>query len=152
MCRLKQTLRHAASLSVTPLFLPPLFSFDQGSDRFVLPLLRAACQQTPITATTAARKYLFVYQIFGSKIDPRQQCGSSMLGGAWIIDPATYHVEERVLPELHFWGLVSNREGSELYGLSYGSAGTLLESSWFESTLKTHRLYESEFSIQIIGG
>lgn len=65
----------------------------------------------------AAGNRLFLFEIFGSKVDSREQCGD-VPGGAWAVDPTTGRVLARLAADLHFFMLVPNHDGSELYGIT----------------------------------
>lgn len=94
-------------------------------DGLDVPALNPDCSGPAPTGITGAGSHLFVYQIFGSKIDPRSQCGDGMAGGAWTLDPATGRLMDQMTSNLHFWSLIPNADSSALYGLSYGTADTL---------------------------
>jgi hypothetical protein len=97
----------------------------QLSDSTGRPSLSPGCSETGLTGRTKTGAHVFAYQIFGSKVDPRTKCGDGMPGGAWTVDAATGRLMDQFVPDLHFWSLMSNGDGSELYGLSYGAVGTL---------------------------
>jgi hypothetical protein len=66
----------------------------------------------------ASGSSLFLYEMFGLKVDRRRQCGEELAGGAWVVDPTTGRLLSQVAPKLHFSELISNPAGSELYGLT----------------------------------
>lgn len=80
------------------------------------------CTAWAPTANFTAGNHLFVYEVFGGKIDRRERC-SNVSGGVWMLDPATHHALTHFAPELYFWKLIPNQTGSELYGIS--SEGTI---------------------------
>jgi hypothetical protein len=75
------------------------------------------CSTDAITNITAAGGHLVIYEVFGSKIDRRERC-KDVPGGAWIVDPATGQLPMQVASEFHFWMLMPNHAGSELYGVT----------------------------------
>jgi hypothetical protein len=78
----------------------------------------SGCSAQSSRAIAASAGNLFLYEEFGFKIDRRNQCGGSVPGGAWTIDPATGQLSRQIAPDLHFSVLVPDRTGSELFGLS----------------------------------
>jgi hypothetical protein len=62
---------------------------------------------------------VIVYEQFGFKVDRRGSC-PAVPGGAWIVDPASGQVTRQLVPELHLSALVTDQEGTRLYGLSPG--------------------------------
>ncbi|HEY7303753.1 MAG TPA: hypothetical protein VH601_06560 [Bryobacteraceae bacterium] len=75
------------------------------------------CSHETPTDITAIGDRLLMYEIFGSKIDRRERCDDTP-GGAWIMEPATGQLTRLVASTLHFWQLVPNRSGSEVYGIT----------------------------------
>ena len=78
----------------------------------------SGCSQVRLEEITAASGILFVYEVFGSKVDRRSGCSSYVPGGAWVLDPPTGRLLQHVAPDLHFWKLIPDRTQSELYGLA----------------------------------
>lgn len=70
------------------------------------------------TAIAASEGSLFAYEEFGFTTDRRSGCAGHVPGGAWVLDPATGQVTRQIAPDLHFSELLSNKAGSELYGVS----------------------------------
>jgi hypothetical protein len=62
---------------------------------------------------------LFLYEMFGWKLDRRTRC-SGVPGGVWIVDPDTGQLLGHVAMDLYFSELVADREKGELYGISVG--------------------------------
>jgi hypothetical protein len=81
------------------------------------------CSHETLTEMTAIGDRLLMYEIFGSKIDPRERCDDAP-GGAWIMEPATGQLTRLVASTLHFWQLVPNRSGSEVYGITSEAPNT----------------------------
>ena len=79
------------------------------------------CSMPVFTQNFTAGNRLFVYEVFGSKLDRREHC-SNIPGGAWMLDPVTHQVVSHFAPDLYFWKLIPNQPGSELYGIT--SEGT----------------------------
>jgi hypothetical protein len=80
------------------------------------------CTNTFLAGLATSGDRLFLYEMFGGKLDRRCQCGEQMMGGIWIVDPTTGRLLNQAAPELYFSQLISNRTGSELYGLTSGHA------------------------------
>jgi hypothetical protein len=78
----------------------------------------SGCSGQASRSIAASAGSLFLYEEFGFKGDRRNQCGRSVPGGAWAVDPVTGQLTGQIAPDLHFSVLVSDRTGSELYGLS----------------------------------
>ncbi len=90
-----------------------------GAGATVAPLGRlSGCSDQSSKQLTAAAGKLFLYEVFGFKLDRRNECASPVPGGAWVVDPATGQLTRQIAPDLHFSTLLSDRAGSELYGLS----------------------------------
>ena len=83
------------------------------------------CSSPAIMDVTAAGDRLFVNEVFGGKIDRRTNC-DDVPGGVWSIDTTTGRLNGPLAAELHFWLLLPNADGSELYGIT--SAGPAPES------------------------
>ena len=81
------------------------------------------CQSDALMDVIAAGDRLLIYEVFGSKIDRRDRC-DDVPGGAWIVDPATGRLAAQVASDLHFWMLIPNRAGSEVYGITSEVPGT----------------------------
>lgn len=62
---------------------------------------------------------LFLYEMFGWKLDRREGC-QNVPGGAWLLDPSSGRLLAHVAPDLYFSELVADRAKDELYGLSVG--------------------------------
>jgi hypothetical protein len=78
----------------------------------------SGCSSQSSQAIAASAGDLFIYEEFGFNIDRRNQCGTAVPGGAWVVDPGTGQVIRQIAPDLHFSVLVPDLTGSELYGLS----------------------------------
>jgi hypothetical protein len=105
------------------------------------------CSSEGLTKIEAAGDRLLLYEIFGSKLDRREQC-KDVPGGAWTMDPVTGQLARLAASTLYFWELVSNRSGSEIYGITSevpnrqaparllridGHSGNVLRSRWLDS-------------------
>jgi hypothetical protein len=77
-----------------------------------------ACSGGRLEKITAAGGNLFVYELFGSKIDRRDRCQAPIPGGAWLVNPETGQLLRHDAPDLHFTALISDRTEPVLYGLS----------------------------------
>lgn len=60
---------------------------------------------------------LFLYEVFGAKLDRRNGCSREIPGGLLSVDPQTGALLARLAPEIHFASLISGENGKELYGL-----------------------------------
>lgn len=76
-----------------------------------------SCAMPVVTENFTAGNHLFVYEVFGSKIDRREHC-SNISGGVWMLDPVTHEALAHFAPDLYFWKLLPNQTGSELYGIT----------------------------------
>jgi hypothetical protein len=90
-----------------------------GTGATVAPFGRlSGCSDQSSKAITAAAGNLFIYELFGFKVDRRNGCAGQVPGGAWVVDPATGQLTRQIAPGLHFSALLSDQAGSELYGVS----------------------------------
>jgi len=71
---------------------------------------------------TAAAGNLFIYEMFGWKLDRRNSC-SGVPGGAWVVDPESGRLLAHVATDFYFSELVADRANGELYGISVGDPG-----------------------------
>src|SRR5712691_7234168 len=55
---------------------------------------------------TAAGGNLFLYEVFGWKLDRRSQCYGEIPGGAWLLEPRTGRLLRQVAPDLHFSAII----------------------------------------------
>jgi hypothetical protein len=60
---------------------------------------------------------LFLYELFGSKLDRRNDCGRKIPGGLFSIDPQTGRLLAHLASDFHFASLISGADGKELYGI-----------------------------------
>jgi len=79
------------------------------------------CSPTSISGIAAAGGKLFLYETFGFKVDQTNACPGSVPGGMWTADPATGRLSEKMAAEYHFSYLLSDGQGTALYGLDPGS-------------------------------
>jgi hypothetical protein len=86
------------------------------------PTESSECALHAVTNNFTIGTHLFVYEVFGSKVDRRDSC-LNVSGGAWIQDATTHKTIAHFASDLYFWQLVRNHAGSELYGIT--SEGTL---------------------------
>jgi hypothetical protein len=92
---------------------------ELGAGTAIAPFGRiSGCAGQSLRAIVASAGNLFIHEQFGFKLDRRNGCAGSVPGGAMVVDPATGQVTREIAPNLHFSALVSDRTGSELYGLS----------------------------------
>ncbi len=79
------------------------------------------CSPTSIGGITPAGGRLFLYEFFGFTVDLKNACQGSAPGGMWIADPATGRLSEKMATQYHFSSLLSDRQGTALYGLDSGT-------------------------------
>jgi hypothetical protein len=108
-----------------------------------VPALNTSCPGDYYAGMASAAGRLFVYQTFGGKVDPIRECGEQTPGGAWVIDPATGRVLDRVAPELQFSKLIASRSGSELYGLTFGHNNSQTPVTLVRIDARTGRLLQT---------
>jgi hypothetical protein len=90
-----------------------------GAGAAIAPFGRlSGCTDQSSKAIVASAGNLFIYEEFGFKVDRRNECAGRVPGGAWVVDPATGQLTRQIAPNLHFSAVLSDRTGSELYGLS----------------------------------
>jgi hypothetical protein len=76
------------------------------------------CRESPDVQLMAAGGNLFVYEIFGWKLDRRTECHAQISGGAWLLEAGTGQLLLQLVPNLHFSALISDRAQPVLYGLT----------------------------------
>jgi hypothetical protein len=77
----------------------------------------AGCRESaPLVDIVAVGGNVFLYEMFGSKVDRRDGC-HGVPGGAWLIDPVTGQLSRQIAPDLHFSELLADPDGTTLYGL-----------------------------------
>jgi hypothetical protein len=76
------------------------------------------CPGPQIEGIVAANGSLFVYEIFGSKIDRRDRCAARVDGGIWQVDLGTGKLLRHDAPDLHFTKLIPDQTEPVLYGLA----------------------------------
>ena len=77
----------------------------------------SGCSSYVEAGLAAASGNLFLYEIFGWKLDRRNYC-SGVPGGAWILNPSSGRLRAHVATDYYFSELVADRENGELYGIS----------------------------------
>lgn len=82
------------------------------------------CSEPLLTDMGPMGDRLLLYAVFGGKLDPRWRC-PAISGGAWAVDPSTGQATRLLPPSFHFWKLLSNRSGSELFGVTSEEPGTV---------------------------
>jgi hypothetical protein len=60
---------------------------------------------------------IFVYEPFGFKLDRLKECGRSLSGGIYRLDPSSGNVIAHLSPSLYFMRMVAGADGGELYGI-----------------------------------
>ncbi|HUJ40536.1 MAG TPA: hypothetical protein VLW54_08320 [Candidatus Acidoferrales bacterium] len=76
------------------------------------------CSSPRLEKITASGGNLFLFELFGTKVDRRSQCHNRVPGGAWLLDPETGQLLRHVAPDLYLSTLIPDRTHTELYGLS----------------------------------
>jgi hypothetical protein len=78
----------------------------------------SSCSKIPALMTMiATRDRIFVYEPFGFKLDRLNECGNSILGGSYALDPSSGDVIAHLSPSLYFMRLVACNDNHELIGL-----------------------------------
>jgi hypothetical protein len=109
----------------------------------------SGCSSIIGAALVGAADNLFLYEMFGWKLDRRTEC-SGVPGGAWIVDPSSGTLLAHVAPDLYFSELVADREEGELYGISVGdpnwrSGVELVRMDAQGGTILQSRILENDF-------
>ena len=65
---------------------------------------------------------LFLYELFGAKVDRRDDCGKEIPGGFFSVDLQTGVLSARLASDFHFASLISGQDG-DLYGIDVKDAG-----------------------------
>jgi hypothetical protein len=86
-----------------------------SGEEFQLPDLIAS-HGPVVLRVLAAKSHLFIYEVFGSKLD-RRAADKPLAGGVFEFDPATTRVVRHWVPDMHFAQLVAAPDGQALYGL-----------------------------------
>jgi hypothetical protein len=109
----------------------------------------SGCSSYVKAGLAAAADNLFLYEMFGWKVDRRTEC-SGVPGGAWIVEPSSGSLLAHVAPNLYFSELVADREEDELYGISVGdpnwrSGIDLVRIDAQDGTILQSRVLENDF-------
>jgi hypothetical protein len=107
------------------------------------------CSSSAETGLAASSGNLFLYEMFGWKLDRRTNC-LGVPGGAWIVYPSSGSLLTHVAPDLYFSELIADREKGELYGLSVGDPGwgsgvELVRMDAQNGTILRSRVLESDY-------
>jgi len=70
----------------------------------------------------AAGTHLFLFEMFGHKLDPRRSV-ASLGGGVFVINPSRGDVVSHLAPTIQFSRLVVSNDGKTLYGIDSGQLG-----------------------------
>jgi hypothetical protein len=113
----------ACATLVTAALLASVALNAQDANRYILATRRSGAIEIidpeSLTGLAAASGNLFLYEMFGWKLDRRTNC-FGVQGGAWIVEPSSGRLLAHVAPDLHFSELIADREKGELYGISAG--------------------------------
>jgi hypothetical protein len=107
------------------------------------------CSSYVEAGLAAASGNLFLYEMFGWKLDRRNYC-SGVPGGVWLLDPSSGSLLAHVAPDLYFSELIADRENGELYGLSvgdptWGSGIELVRMDARDGSILQSRVLESDY-------
>jgi hypothetical protein len=107
------------------------------------------CSSYVEAGLAAASGNLFLYEMFGWKLDRRNYC-SGVPGGAWLLDTKSGGLLRQIAPDLYFSELVADREKGELYGLSVGdpnwrSGVELVRMDARDGSILQSRVLESDY-------
>ena len=125
-------------------------SADLGHGVSVEPFANVpGCSSHVQPSLVGAADNLFLYEMFGWKLDRRTSC-SGVPGGVWLVDPATGILLAHVAPDLYFSELVADREEGELYGISVGDPNwrggvELVRIDAVDGTVLQSRVLENDF-------
>jgi hypothetical protein len=67
----------------------------------------------------AGGNHLFLFEVYGHKLDPRRS-GPSLGGGIFVISPSNGNVLSHLAPTIQFSRLVVSKDGRNLYGIDSG--------------------------------
>lgn len=101
---------------------PDLASLDSGLS-VEIPAFAGDRSQFLMPVLTGSNGHLFVYEVFGTKLDRRSEATPSIPGGVYEIDPQTGAVISALVPGVHFARLVVTPDGETLYGIDVESLG-----------------------------
>jgi hypothetical protein len=109
----------------------------------------SGCSSYVEMGLAAASGNLFLYEMFGWKLDRRNYC-SGVPGGVWLLDPSSGSLLAHVATEFYFSELVADREKGELYGISlrdptWGKGIELVRMDARDGTILQSRLLESDY-------
>lgn len=68
--------------------------------------------------------HLFLYELYGAKLDRRDDCGAKVPGGAFEIEASTGTVLSHLAPSLYFGRLAVSADGQHLYGIVISKSWT----------------------------
>jgi len=77
------------------------------------------CRSYVESGLAAAAGNVFLYEMFGWKLDRRTGC-QNVPGGAWLLDPSSGKLLTHVATDYYFSELVADRENGKVYGISVG--------------------------------
>lgn len=106
------------------------------------------CHSPVLRGMATAAGNVFLYEIFGWKLDRRESC-TGVPGGAWVLDPSTGTLLAQVASDFYFSDMVADREKGELYGISvgdpaWGSGVELVRINAEDGTILKSRALESD--------
>jgi hypothetical protein len=89
--------------------------------KVALPDSPAGCQPNSLAV---AGGHVFLYDLFGGKLDPRDECGTKAPGGVFEIEASTGAVISHLDPYQYFGRLAVSADGERLYGISLTNGWT----------------------------
>ena len=109
----------------------------------------SGCSSYVEAGLAAATGNLFLYEMFGWKLDRRNSC-SGVPGGAWIVDRSSGGLLAHVATEFYFSELVADHARGELYGIAAGdpnwrSGIELVRLDARDGTILQSRVLESDY-------
>ena len=78
----------------------------------------SGCSTESVQSLAASGDDIFLYEEFRRGLDRRNSCSSRISGGAWLLDTKTGKLIRQIAPDLHFSALLSDKETTQLYGIS----------------------------------
>jgi hypothetical protein len=91
--------------------------------KVAIPAIAGNCQ--PVMQTLAVGgEHVFLYELFGGKLDRRDQCGAKVPGGVLEIEASTGSVLSHIAPSIYFGRLAIAADGEHVYGIAISGGWT----------------------------
>jgi hypothetical protein len=89
---------------------------------------------------------VFVYEPFGYKLDRLKECGQSVSGGVYALDPSSGNVIAHLSPSLYFMRVVAGADGGELYGIDVRGPKRLIKLDSRTGMILVERMLDQDVS------